>query len=314
MQRSKVVLLGPQRLQPTLNLAVASLGVHGRIAAITAGWEEREAEDEELSAHLGGRTINLRLWERMADVARRDPELLAALRARNDSQREMHELYRLRLGHAMECGRELLRRELQSPDRELVAAETESELEAVRELDRFHLERSRAIHAEFTERHRPNERDAVARHRRELAAILHDVEAVCVAGGHVARLADHLRLFGVFELTPELPVIAWSAGSMALCDRIVLFHDRPPHGPGHAEVWDVGIGLFHGVIPLPHATKRLELADPLRVRMMARRFRPALCVALDPRTRLDWNGRRWRGAPGTLRLAESGSLAEVGAA
>ena len=64
----RVILLGPQRLHPTLIHAVDSLGVRGRIAAVTAGWEEREGEDHELSAHLGGRSFNLRIWERGEDV------------------------------------------------------------------------------------------------------------------------------------------------------------------------------------------------------------------------------------------------------
>ena len=314
MQRPKVVLLGPQRLHPTLNLAVASIGVQGRIAAITAGWEERESEDQELSAHLGGRTINLRLWERASDVAQRDPELLRGWRARIDTLREIHDIYKLRLGHEMECARELLQREEKDPTRELVVAECEGAIDAVRRLDAFHLERIRAVHEEFAELWRPHERDSVARHRREIAGILHEVECLCVAGGHVARLLDHLRLFGIFGLVPEMPVIAWSAGSMALGDRVVLFHDAPPQGPGNAEVFEVGIGLYRGLVPLPHASKRLKLGDPLRVKLMARRFRPAICAVLDPKTRLDWNGRRWQGEHGTLRMCESGALAEVNAA
>ena len=60
MHPSRVVLLGPQRTQPTLNQAVASVRAHGPLATITAGWEEREGEDQEMRDHLGGRTINLR--------------------------------------------------------------------------------------------------------------------------------------------------------------------------------------------------------------------------------------------------------------
>ena len=40
------VLLGAQRFQPTLAAAVKETGVQGRIAIVTAGWQERE--DEEL--------------------------------------------------------------------------------------------------------------------------------------------------------------------------------------------------------------------------------------------------------------------------
>lgn len=312
--RSRVVLLGPQRLQPTLAGVVESLGIRGRIAAITAGWEERESEDQELSAHLGGRTVNLVLHARALDVARRDPELSEAWRERLDAQREIHEIYRLRLGHEMDCARELLRRAEERPHNELVAAECEGAVEAVRQLDLFHLRRLRAVREEFEDRWRPNERDAVAHHRREIAATLARVEGLCIAGGHVAQLLDRLRLFNPFSLMPEMPVIAWSAGAMATAERVVLFHDDPPHGAGNAEVFDAGAGLHRGLVALPHAHKRLRLGDPLRVALMARRFRPAACAALDPLTRLDWNGRRWRGATGTRRLCENGALEEVGAA
>ena len=48
------------------------------------------------------------------------------------------------------------------------------------------------------------------------------------------------------------PVIAWSAGAMALADRIVLFHDRSPHGPGHPEVYGSGLSVVRDVVLLPH--------------------------------------------------------------
>lgn len=314
MRRSKVVLLGPQRLQPTLIFAVESLGVHGRIAAVTAGWEEREAEDDELSAHLGGRTINLRLYARGQDVSARDPELFQAVRARSDALRTIHEIYQLRLTHELSAANELLRRELDDPSHAYLSAECEAAIEAVRRLDAFHAQRMGEIYREFEERWMPFERPAVALHRRELALILQEVECLCVAGGHVGRLMQHLRLFGLFGILPEIPVIGWSAGAMVLGERIVLFHDTPPQGTGNAEVYDVGVGLCRGVVPLPHASKRLQLGNLCRVRLMARRFRGSLCAVLDPRTRLDWTGRRWRGDTGTLRLCEDGTLAEVNAA
>src|SRR5262245_44904473 len=123
MLRAKVVLLGPQRLQPTLDRCVESLGVRGRIAAVTAGWEEREGEDQELSEHLGGRTLNLGLWERAQDVRQRDPELFQATRERNDTLRGIHEIYQLRLSHEVECAIELLRREQAEPERDFLRAE-----------------------------------------------------------------------------------------------------------------------------------------------------------------------------------------------
>ena len=50
---TKTVLLGPQRHEPTVRAALERLGLGaGPVAAITAGWEEREAEDLELGEHL----------------------------------------------------------------------------------------------------------------------------------------------------------------------------------------------------------------------------------------------------------------------
>ena len=80
---------------------------------------------------------------------------------------------------------------------------------------------------------------------------------------------------------------------MALGELVVLFHDSPPQGAGDAEVLAAGLRAYPGVLPLPHARRRLRLADPLRVALLARRFTPLSCVALDEGARLDWNGRGW---------------------
>ena len=66
-----LTLLGPQRFTPTLGEAVARAGVTGRLASVTAGWQEREAEDLELHEHLGERTENLMLYARSEDVLER---------------------------------------------------------------------------------------------------------------------------------------------------------------------------------------------------------------------------------------------------
>ena len=82
-------------------------------------------------------------------------------------------------------------------------------------------------------------------------------------------------------------MIAWSAGAMALADRIVLFGDRSPRGPGHAEVYGSGLSLLRDVVLLPHARARLLLDDTPRMAVFARRFAPARCVPLEAGTRID---------------------------
>ena len=144
----RICLLGPQRLRPTVAEAAAVLDVaaSGPIATITAGWQEREPEDGELDEHLGGRTLNLSLWARAESVFARDAELAGALRERLVTLRELQALYRVRLAHAMAACLELLG--LPGDDAPL-RAERAAAIEAVRELDRQHLERVADVHAGF---------------------------------------------------------------------------------------------------------------------------------------------------------------------
>jgi len=102
----------------------------------------------------------------------------------------------------------------------------------------------------------------------------------------VGVLADVLHLFNV-SASLSVPVIAWSAGAMALAERIVLFHDRSAHGPGQPEIYGSGLSLLRGVVPLPHARARLLLDDAARMSVFARRFAPARCVLLEHGTRID---------------------------
>ena len=147
----RVVLLGPQRLQPVLREVVAQYDVSDRLALVTAGWEEREDDDAELLAHLEGRAVNLNVWARMEDVFQRDPELLDAMRARHDRLRELQGVYRERLDHALEAARQMLAHD---GDAELLDPEREAAIENVRRLDAHHVQRVRALHVAFQERWR----------------------------------------------------------------------------------------------------------------------------------------------------------------
>ena len=304
----KVVLLGPQRHDPNLGATVGSLELQGRVATVTAGWQEREADDAELCEHLGHQCVNLELYRRASDVFRRDPELDAAHQARQERLHRMQDLYTIRLNHAADACHALASSD--APDA-LKRQELAGAVEALRTLDRGHLGHVAAVHAEFVERFRPLEREGVASMRGELAEILGDVSALVVAGGHVAVLLNRLRLFGIAELLGDRPVIAWSAGAMAVSERVVLFHDDPPHGPGHPEALENGLGLIPRVVPLPHARYRLHLDDPGRVSLMARRFAPAACVPMDGGARLDWNGAALWAPPGNYLMEESGAIREL---
>lgn len=301
-------LLGPQRFRPTVAEALRVLGVDGPIAVVTAGWQEREDEDRELRDHVAREVVNLRLYHRCEEVYRDDRELFLAIRRRQDRLRELQRIYRTRLAHLMDSARELMAR---PGPTDLLEPERDHAIETVRSLDRHHVERIRQVHDEFERRWQPQDRLALIRHRNEIFDILRRVSVLAVAGGHVAILLNRLRLFRLRALRPDLPVVAWSAGAMALADRIFLFHDSPPQGPGHAEVLDVGLGRFRAVVPLPHAARRLRLDDRQRVSILARRCEPDMAVALDAGAMLTFRAGRWVASPGTRRLDPRGTLEEV---
>jgi hypothetical protein len=285
------------------------LAVDGPVAVVTAGWQEREGEVDELREHLGRPVINLELYRRLERVFADDPELSQAHRARQKRLRAMQRLYRYRLDFALEPARELLRR---VGDPELLEPEREAAIETLRSLDARQLERIREVHAEFERRHAPARRPAMKRQRLELAGLLEKAKAVAVAGGHVAVLLNRMRLFAIETLFGELPVFAWSAGAMALSERVVLFHDSPPQGMGNPEVLDVGLALFPDVVVLPHARHRLRLEDPARIEILARRFGPAACVPFEPGSpAIRWQDGRWILPAGTRRLTVDGRVVEV---
>ncbi len=308
---STLTLLGPQRPRPTLAATFDRLGVSGQVAAVTAGWQEREAEVDEMRDHLGRPVVDLLLHERCDRAFTAEPELFQAHRKRQDRLRQMQQLYRYRLDFTIQPARALLRRK---GNPELLEPEREAAIAALRRLDEEHLERIAAVHRGFERHLAAAHYPALARERAEVQEILAQSTALAIAGGHVAVLLNRLRLAGLAELTAPVPVIAWSAGAMALAESVVLFHDSPPQGAGNAEVLDVGLGWFRGLLPLPHAGRRLRLQDPYRVELFARRFAPAQCVPLDDGASITRIGDRWRADEPAQRLSTSGRLEHLEAA
>jgi hypothetical protein len=304
--KRNVWLLGPQYRSPFLRDVFPSFGLPGGpIAAVTAGWQEREGEDAELNKHLDGRAVDLELYRRAEVVFRSDPELASAHREMQRRLRELRRIYDTRLSSM----RQSLLWLLSEPgEPALLDPEREHAFAQVRELDSWHLKRIAEVRGEFEERYCPREREKVARERSGVARILGEAAALVVTGGHVAVLLNRLRLFGVRELAAHLPIIAWSAGAMALTERVVLFHDHPPQGAGNAGVLDRGLGLCPRLVALPDGRKRLELENPFRVSVLARRFEPDACVVLGEGEWIEYDGESWRSRAGALRLGRDGAL------
>ena len=303
----RVILLGPQR-RPTVDAAIRSLSLAGPVATITAGWQEREADDGELQALLGGRAVGLSLHARWLDVQERDPEYAVAERGLQGELGELADLYLLRLDYALQAVYALQHRTAGPAGSALAEA-----VAAVRALDALHLERVNEVRGEFFDRMRPHERPVIAAHRASVAGVLDSATALIIAGGHVGVLAEVLHLFNVAALLRS-PVIAWSAGAMALTDRIVLFGDRSASGPGHPEVYGSGLSVVRDVVVLPHAKARLLLDDAPRMAVFAQRFAPAVCVVLEAGTRVELSDGSAGLPAGARVLGEDGHVTALGEA
>ncbi|HEX2705787.1 MAG TPA: hypothetical protein VHM65_08505 [Candidatus Lustribacter sp.] len=301
-------LLGPQRFATTAGTVVRGLGQGGPVATVTSGWEEREGNDAELHAVLEGRSRNLHLYARLLDVIERDHHFARAAMAFRDAVDELGGFYSVRLHHAAQAVVAVHRRTSRLGLGETALDES---IAAVRAVDDWYSRELMRLYGELEATAPAGHSDVVMHHRHEVASILQECTAVAVAGGHVGMLLRTLRLFAVAP-APDQPVVAWSAGAMAMTRRVVLFHDFAPHGYGLPEVWDRGTGRVPGVVALPHARRRLRLDDPVRMMLFARRFADCTCVLLDDGVKLAV-GPDGELPPGTRYLAPDGSVALVGA-
>ena len=305
---SDILVLGPQFRSPNIRDALARSGLSGPIVTITAGWQEREGELAALEGHLDQPVRDLRLYERAEAVFNQDAELHETHRLRQSDLRRLQELYRIRLAHAKTAARELF---ATSDDSELMRNARRAALSAIRRLDAEHLKAIGRIHARWDARLGVRTRPMLARQLAELEHLVEQAGIICLAGGHVAVLLNRLRLFGLERLLRARPVIAWSAGAMAISERIVLFHDHPPQGAGNAEIFEAGLGLVRGTVFLPHAASRLALGNRDRVSLLARRLSPAACVTLDDGSLLHWHHGRLVACVKSSRLKRTGGTAAL---
>lgn len=303
----RITLLGPQR-DPRVPQVAERLGLRGRrFALITAGWRDREREDELLTELLGGDTLNLGLWGLMQQVWELDPELAEGDRRRRQLHAQMQELYLIGLEKAAEAIRRI--RDRTSLDERARAMAVEDVLDVMRGLDDRHLERVADLNHAFFARYRPEHRDAVAEGRMRVGRMIAECEAIAVTGGHVGVLMGALHLF---NLAPALaapaapaapagpdadaaerpapvllrPVLAWGAGAMALTERVLLFYDHAVSSPPVSELLMNGLGLTRGIVALPSATDRLDLRNPDRMSVLALRTAPRLPVLLDAQSEI----------------------------
>lgn len=283
MHTGPVVLLGPQGTTPDVGGVLAELGVRGKVGLVRAGYQEREADDAEMVATFGVPAVNLNLHARSVEVFREDKEFTTAYGARQQRLRHMQAFYRVRLDKIEDAAQAISVRYVEP---ELLEQEEKVSVDQYRHLDADHIERCNALRAAFTKNWNFLERPIIKRHRDELRAVVETVDALVIAGGHVASLLNRLALFDVLSLAANKPIVAWSAGAMVLTDRIVLFHDYPPYGSDIAQVLDAGFGLAPKLVVLPDPRRRVKLDARAGIQRFARRMAPATCVAMEQGSRV----------------------------
>ena len=305
----RTTLLGPQRFRTTVGAVVASVAPDGPVATVTAGWEDREGETAELDEQLGGRARHLGLYRRLGEVLEADEHFAAAALAHRDAMDEAAGLYSVRLQRALESVYAVQRRTVR-PD--LAASALTDGVRALQAIDAWYLHVVDQLYGELRATAHPEDSEPISRHRAEVSELLAGSAALTLAGGHVGIL---LRCLKLFDVSPAagLPVVAWSAGAMALTDRVVLYHDRGPAGVVGAEVWDRGLGRAPRIVALPHARRRLRMDDPGMALVFARRFGGARCLLLDDGARVDL-GPDGELPAGARVISEDGSVRTVGEA
>lgn len=303
------LLLGPQRPTRNLDTAVTRAGVgDGPIAVISAGWQEAEGDIDDVEEVVGRELRDLRLYHRADELFAEDTRLHDAYRSRQDRLKEQQALYRLRLKQLAAAARQVLAAD---GDAEMLAAEQRHAIAQLRALDRHHLHRTEAIQRDFAEAYNAAVSPGVRQHADEIATVVRDCAAVLITGGNIVVLLNRMRLFGVAPMLRDKTVIAWSAGAMALAERVVLFHDRTPQGRRDPEIFGSGCAILPGYVFLPDVRHRLREKDRSRVGLMSRRFSPDACVALDSGAALIIRGQAVVESDAARQLGHDGRMSRL---
>jgi peptidase E len=245
---------------------------------ITAGWRDSEGEIDELRENTGRPLEDLMLYHRAEEVFTNEPALHELHRERQEKLTELQRLYRIRLTPTIAAARKLMKTRAEP---ELLRLEQRAAITQLRALDSHHLRRIRSIHQTFNQRRAGLEVPQALVQRDKVHQLVEKAGMVIIAGGHVAVLLNRIRLFGLDRLLAQKPVIAWSAGAMAMTERIVLFHHSAPQGKRDSELLDAGLGIVRRRVLLPHAGTRLDWCNRRRMALFSRRFSPATCCTLD---------------------------------
>ncbi len=130
------------------------------------------------------------------------------------------------------------------------------------------------------------DRDWLGQQRTLVERIL-SADVIFLFGGDPVALLASLRFFDLQHALVEAQrrgatFVSISAGSLVLCERIVIYDNYSPD-PARREfrLYDKGLGLIGGLQVLPHCMDRIQTDDPDNLAYLARRFSTHVCVGLN---------------------------------
>jgi len=118
--------------------------------------------------------------------------------------------------------------------------------------------------------------------------------SIFIFGGHIAVLFNRLNFFKLKEaflqaLENGTNFYTVSAGSLCLCENIIVFDDNSSEWTSTGnmydfELFDFGFGLVKKVQIFPHCKEYIDMNDSDTITYTAARFNNAMCVGLDQKS------------------------------
>lgn len=164
-------------------------------------------------------------------------------------------------------------------------------IEKIRENDSQMIEVCKEIDDYFFTNSNIMENKVYIELREKLKERILSSNTVFIFGGNVAVLYNRLNFFKLKDTFVEAlnrgtNFYTVSAGSLSLCDKIVVFDDNSNEWTNSDnlydfELFDVGFGLVKKIQIFPHCKDYIHMEDPDTITYTASRFDKNMCVGLD---------------------------------
>lgn len=147
----------------------------------------------------------------------------------------------------------------------------------------------REVHEYFFRRSGIEQRVDYRERRALMLERILNAASIFIFGGHLESLYYSLRFWQLGDalktaLTLGTNFYTSSAGSMVLCDKIIVYDDfQADRGEGKQEFefFDHGFGLVNKIKLFPHCMERVKTDDQDNLTYLAHRFGGAACVGLN---------------------------------